>query len=552
MHPEQLTEFSEIGKGRFKTVSSGCHSKRGHIAILRYTIENNREAAILAHLSKHGGKAHFPEVYGLFREPSRLTLAQELSSFGSVRYVLQDDELGSRSLISVDHKLQMAKQFVQAVSFLRSARAVHTDIACRNFLIFGLDEEPRNTNVKLTDFACAFVLNGNKDYVVKKLPQATRWCSPETIASDVWGHATDIWSLGATLWECFTCGKVPWTNYMRRSEVAAKLRELARACNRDGHADLRKDFPAPDAKACPMVAHRAALSCLQINPSRRPSPIDLVQNFEQIMTSLRSPTDKSPKAHERKMSSCVVNGDEPQNALAIAMQTCFPLLPKYDSQEMTAPLTKANLPKDHSPSTMCPSTPELESLSPSSNSLSDDSVAKMGTSCGGLRRASQSQFPMTENQKDMLENIHALWVWSNVQQDPEALARMKVFLSSPEAVCGLSVDKLIYLRSKLAAAQLKMEENCLQPVVFPQEENRIQPESFQPPARGNIVYRDSTVPLSCGRPIATTGSFTTNSTCSVPSLRGSFRCVSTQAGSFTTDCSGTLSTPSLLGSIRCV
>jgi len=139
-------------------------------------------------------------------------------------------------MVTLHHKLHMAAQFAEAAAFLESLRVVHTDIACRNFLVFRLEMDPERTKVKLTDFTSTLCLPTNADYIVKKMPQATRWCAPEAVASNTWSCKSDVWSLGATLWEFFADGLAPWTNYSKRGDVTKKLQELAESLACPGHA----------------------------------------------------------------------------------------------------------------------------------------------------------------------------------------------------------------------------------------------------------------------------------------------------------------------------
>lgn len=252
-------------------------------AVLSYKADSNRnEIRILALLSKHGGSAHIPEIYGVLKEASGWLLAQEISNFGSVASVLQDPEL--TSMVTPEHKVHMAAQFAEAGSFLESLRIVHTDLACRNFLVFRLEQEPERTKVKLTDFMSALCLPANVDHIVKKKPQATRWCAPETVASHTWSYKTDVWSLGATLWELFTGGQLPWNGYGKRADVSKKLRELAEKLDASATpADLSDDFPAPESALCPPVAYTTLLSCLQPDANARPSSKRVAVAFKQTM-----------------------------------------------------------------------------------------------------------------------------------------------------------------------------------------------------------------------------------------------------------------------------
>jgi len=188
----------------------------------------------------------------------------------------------------------------RALKCLELARVVHADLSCRNILVFRMEADPDSIEVKVTDFGLSVILNEGVDYDCRKQPQATRWCSPETVASQKLSHRSDVWSFGALLWELFSGGQSPWALWQRRSDVAARLKNLAET----GAAfNAAEDFPRQ--YSYPASAQSAILSCLQVCADNRPKLSELETTLMQIILSDVSspeqgcstevPSDESPE-----------------------------------------------------------------------------------------------------------------------------------------------------------------------------------------------------------------------------------------------------------------
>jgi len=291
--PGALAVGAEIGKGRFKRVHRGWHRRFGAVVVLRFDEGNDaNELSILRRFHMQGGCQNIPKVLGLCGD----RVVQEYALWGSLKAAVQDPDVQAR--LSPAHKRCVAAQIARAGSFLVDSRIVHADLSCRNILLFWLEEEPKFSIAKVSDFGLAVVLPEGLDFVQRKQPQATRWCSPETVAHLTLSHRSDVWAFGATLWELFSNGTAPWSRRSKRGDVAARLRDLAENDGAaEGGPDVSNDFPLAR-NACGSTVHNLVLSCLQADEHARPSFAKLQQSFEQISEVAQAPVSISPSESE--------------------------------------------------------------------------------------------------------------------------------------------------------------------------------------------------------------------------------------------------------------
>ena len=93
---------------------------------------------------------------------------------------------------------------------LHRVGVVHRDLAARNVMLdkwfqakvgdFGLAREGNEYAVEQHDE------DGNR----KKLELPWKWVAPEAAQFRTFGHASDVWAFGITLWELFTFGAMPY------------------------------------------------------------------------------------------------------------------------------------------------------------------------------------------------------------------------------------------------------------------------------------------------------------------------------------------------------
>lgn len=298
---EALNIGAEIGKGRFKQVHRGILQgsavrdgslENRDVVVLRYPkgkSECKTELQVLSLLAlQPGTRSHVPIVFGTCDQNRDLIVVQERATSGSLKAVVTEDPR-----FTAAHGLQAALQVCRAMKCLELAHVVHADLSCRNLLVFRLEEASDSVEVKVTDFGLSVILKDGVDHECRKQPQATRWCSPETVAYQKLSHRSDVWSLGALLWELFSGGQSPWMHWQRRSDVAARLK----AFGEDAQDGLKTDFDAatefPRQERYPALAQDAILSCFQVCERDRPNFADLEDSFTCIIESESSAREQA-------------------------------------------------------------------------------------------------------------------------------------------------------------------------------------------------------------------------------------------------------------------
>jgi len=309
LNANQVAIGAELGRGQFKQVNRGRF--RGQdVALLLFSGDSAcKEIQILLKLAKQGPR-FVPQTYGICTKSGKRCLVQELAWFGSVKDLVQK----SPRCMSLLHVLTAVVQVADAMVFLESEKVVHADLSCRNVLCFQLDaSDPSSTRVKVSDFGLSVELqeagppheSGSfadaSDFEViasgtmsmhMKQARAVRWCAPEAVALNRLSHRTDVWSLGATIWEALSDGgKEPWSCLPNRREVAAKLQEMSArlahcqdcsgACACD-NCHVVEAFPR--APACPILVHDLILSCLCVDEFLRPSFAHVAVELRRSLT----------------------------------------------------------------------------------------------------------------------------------------------------------------------------------------------------------------------------------------------------------------------------
>ena len=98
--------------------------------------------------------------------------------------------------------LEIFLQITEAMICLADNHIVHGDLACRNVLVYELDErEPSRTSVKLTDFGLTRVSTVASTTTVIPI----RYAAPELLANEpLYSEKSDVYSMGVLMWEALS------------------------------------------------------------------------------------------------------------------------------------------------------------------------------------------------------------------------------------------------------------------------------------------------------------------------------------------------------------
>lgn len=180
--------------------------------------------------TKYGIHKHIIRTFGTVYDPAdenTIKLLQEYAPQGNLEELLSNMNRNLRD----DTVTTICMQVIDAMIYLASKQVVHGDLACRNILVFRLDEnQVNNTLVKLTDFGISM----NKHYRSVPTDQRNkqivpiRYCAPEIFEQhfhySAFSEKSDVFAFGVTLWEILSKGKIPWNNLESDTLVIQKVR----------------------------------------------------------------------------------------------------------------------------------------------------------------------------------------------------------------------------------------------------------------------------------------------------------------------------------------
>ena len=224
-----------------------------------------REARVAAAL-RHGGAV---QIHDFGEDRGQLFLAMERLVGGTLRDALGPAQGRRNPLESIERALAIASQVADVLVAAHAISLVHRDLKPSNiFLTAGPDGAERAV---VADFGLAFIQDREdagrltRDGVLAGTPA---YISPEQALGRDLGPATDVYSLGCTLFEMLT-GSVPFVD---DSEVGVITKHLFGTP--DSPRSMRHDVPqALDDLVLAMLAKR---------PEERPGPAQVLGALSAI------------------------------------------------------------------------------------------------------------------------------------------------------------------------------------------------------------------------------------------------------------------------------
>ncbi|MCO6005351.1 serine/threonine protein kinase [Actinoallomurus purpureus] len=236
--------------------------------VYQRTLQEARLAARLSHPA-------IVNIYDVVEEENRPWIVMELIHVPSLR-----DLIDERGPLEPPVVAKIGLQITNALLAAHEAGILHRDVKPGNVLV----DESRSLRAVLTDFGVARAHSDATTSKTEDLTGSAAYMAPERVDGQPSVAASDLWSLGATLYEAVE-GKPPF----KRPEPVASL------------VAVLKDDPAPTEKAGPLQPVIDGLLCK--DPDERLTATEAAAMLEQVMND---PSDSTTEFSELFVSSAPV------------------------------------------------------------------------------------------------------------------------------------------------------------------------------------------------------------------------------------------------------
>ncbi|CAK6960003.1 homeodomain-interacting protein kinase 1-like isoform X1 [Scomber scombrus] len=188
----RLVDF--VGKGDYGLVAKCIRSDTGEavaLKISRYSYTAAQEASILQYLmEKNLDQNNIVKFYDWDQIKNTTSLVFELLDVNLSQYMAEHSE----NRLPLKDIRFIIKELATALSALRSAGVIHSDIKPKNIML--AKDQKQLVGVKLIDFGLAF---HTREAVVGGYYQIPYYRAPEIILGLPFTEAIDLWSLGVVM-----------------------------------------------------------------------------------------------------------------------------------------------------------------------------------------------------------------------------------------------------------------------------------------------------------------------------------------------------------------
>jgi hypothetical protein len=209
-------------------------------------------------------------AYALARDEGHVYIAYQFVPGRTLRHALQHGELDDEASV------EAAAQILEGLAHAHAAGIVHRDVKPANVLL----AEGPEVSVRILDFGLALIHEEETLTAAGDVPGTLAYISPERLAGDPAGPATDVWSTGVLLWEALA-GRHPFGS--------GPFLELAKRIGRGAPSlgSARPDLPRP------LV--RLVDAALSSDPAKRPQAGKLATGLRRAARSRPRPVPARPR-----------------------------------------------------------------------------------------------------------------------------------------------------------------------------------------------------------------------------------------------------------------
>jgi serine/threonine protein kinase len=274
-----ITKSEKVGEGAFGEVFKGILDETSNNGVPGYMVACKsvtdsagdgaddllQEATVMAQIGTH---VNLVSLIGVVTSGVPLLIIIALCENGSLKSQLEKRVLGEGKLAAEPGALppkidaDIGMEIARGMQHLVEHHLVHRDLAARNVL---LDSQ---LIAKVADFGLsrAFSNEGGEYYKSTNGMMALRWTAPEAMSTLKFSMKTDVWAFGIVLLEIAINGELP-------------IKELT---NAEIMAQMQSGYKTPKPGGCSADMYNVMCQCWSLDPSARPSFLDLVDILSDL------------------------------------------------------------------------------------------------------------------------------------------------------------------------------------------------------------------------------------------------------------------------------